>query len=450
MRFALTNYGHRYLQHLDRSGRLDDLQGDDDVRVLARILAHGPEPEGASPRIASLRERGYVEPVDDDADAAAIELGYARNPLEHLRRVVFEYTTVCNLDCLHCRNTAIDAHAEASPERLRRVVDAALPIGLDRFDFIGGEVTLYGKGWLELVEYIRAEGGSHAAVLTSGWFLGERTFSAAGKRYLDARAYLDELCARGLTHVVFSLDGPEPVHDACRQTPGLYRRVLDGIELVRAAGMTPRVSIVTGLGTSGLSAIPWMADLSRRLYGPEPNDNLAAVRLLGDDSNYASNFIDVGAGVKLRRSREDLAAWSDEQLRCKNFFRPSPTLRIKATGEISLCPLVEGGDGYGNVHERDVVELLNRMQDAVVYKLHAERKIGEARRFLDPDIFGGRIGHACSVRVAINMIALAMHDRAVAPDDREAIRAINVEVAEKMGVLPRSAPNRANGHARPR
>lgn len=450
MRFKLTNYGHRYLQHLDRSGRLDDLRGQDDVRILGRIFGLGPQPEGASPLLASLAARGFVEPVGDDVDDTAVELSYARNPLEHLRRVIFEYTTVCNLDCLHCRNTALDAHAEADPARLRRVVDAALPIGLDRFDFIGGEVTLYGKGWLDLVAYIRAQGGTHAAVITSGWFLGETKFSAAGKRYLDTRAYLEDLRAHGLTHVVLSLDGPEPVHDACRQTPGLYRRVLDGIDQIREAGLHPRVSLVVGMGTSGAAGVAWMADLSRRIYGPEPDDDRAARRILRDESNYVSNFIDVGAGVKLRRSRADAAAWTDEELRCKNFFRPSPTLRIKATGEISLCPLVEGGDGYGNVHERDVVELLNHLQDAVVYKLHAERRLGEARRFLDAEVFGGSIGHPCSVRVAINMIALAMHERRVAADDRAAIRAINVEVAEKMGVLPRSIPNRANGHARPR
>jgi hypothetical protein len=51
--------------------------------------------------------------------------------------------------------------------------------------------------------------------------------------------------------------------------------------------------------------------------------------------------------------------------------------------------------------------------------------------------------------VAINMVALAMHEGRVAPDDAAAIRAINVAVAEKMGVRPREVKNRANGHARP-
>jgi pyruvate-formate lyase-activating enzyme len=450
MRFILSNYGHRHLLHLARSGALDKALARDDVRRLCRIFSLGILAEDPNAEFSALVARGMIEPAPEGMDHEAARLRYDRNPLEHLRRVVFEYTTVCNLDCQHCRNTNLEAHAEADPERLGRVVDAVLPLGIDRFDFIGGEVTLYGKGWLDLVAYIRAQGGRHASVITSGWFFGERDFRAAGKRYVDDRAYLDDLFIRGLTHVVVSLDGPAETHDVCRGVPGLYHRVIEGLEKVRAAGLEPRVSIVVGMGTPRAEAHAWIASISRRLYGPEPDERAAVQRLVQDESNYVSNFIDVGGGVKLRRSRGDVTQFSGEELRCKNFFRPSPTLRIKATGEIALCPLIEGGDGYGNVHERDVVELLNHMQDAFVYKLHAERRVGEHLRFVDPEIFGGSIGHACSVRVAINMIARAMHDRGVAGDDSTTIRAINVEVAEKMGVLPRTRIHRANGHVRPR
>lgn len=451
MQFILSNYGHRYLLHLARTAQAESAREREDVRVMYRIFARGPVPEGASAELPGLLARGMVEPIGDDADVEAVQLRYDRNPLEHFQRVVFEYTTVCNLDCQHCRNTSIEAHAEADPKSLRRVVDAALLIGIDRFDFIGGEVTLYGKGWLDLVSYLRAQGAAHASVITSGWFFGEKGFFAAGRRYADDRAYLADLRAQGLTHVVISLDGPEAEHDRCRQVPGLYRRVMEGIDKVRDAGLSPRASLVVGMASPSSAQGAWLADISRRLYGPAPDPETAVQRLVRDDANYVSNFIDVGAGVQLRRSRAApaLAAWSNEALRCKNFFRPSPTLRIKATGEIALCPLIEGGDGYGNIHERDIVELLNHMQDAFVYKLHAERRVGEHRRFVDPEIFGGHLGHACSARVAINMIARTMHERGVAADDQAGIRAVNVEVAEKMGVLPRAGIHRANGHARP-
>lgn len=48
-----------------------------------------------------------------------------------------------------------------------------LSLGIDRFDFVGGEATLYGKGWFDLATHIRAVGGRHVSVITSGWFLGD-------------------------------------------------------------------------------------------------------------------------------------------------------------------------------------------------------------------------------------------------------------------------------------
>jgi hypothetical protein len=446
MSFILTHYGHRYLLHL---GEADLLDGDE-ARQLAAVYGRGAVPAGALPALPALLARRLVEEMPDPVDLEAVRLRYDRNPLEHLRRVVFEYTTLCNLDCLHCRNGNLEAQAEADPGALRRVVDAALPLGIARFDFIGGEVTLYGKGWLDLVSYLREQGAVHASVLTSGWFLGEADFFAAGRRYPDDRAYLADLAARGLTHVVYSLDGPEAVHDRIRQVPGLYRRVLAGFDKTRAAGLEPRVSLVVGTGASGAEARAWMADLSTRLFGPAPDPVTALARVVSDDANYVSNLIDVGGAVQLRRSRGAVPTFSDADLRCKNFFRPSPTLRIKASGEISFCPLVEGGDGYGNVHDRDVVDLLNHLHEALPYRLHAERRIGEILRFLDAEVFAGSLAHACSARVALNMIARAMDERGIQPDDRAAIHAINVEVAEKMGVRPRSFVHRANGHARPR
>lgn len=454
MRYILSSCGHRRILHLARSGVLDQPVPESDVetRTLCAVFARGvfDADEASAARLASLEARGLIEVVGTEVDAAAARLRYDRNPLEHLRRVVFEYTTVCNLDCLHCRNGALEATATTDPLALRRVVDAVLPLGIDRFDFIGGEVTLYGKGWLELVRYARDHAARHTSVVTSGWFLGERDFLAAGQRYADDTAYFSALVQAGVTHVVYSLDGPEEVHDHTRRVPGLYRRILDAFQRTRHAGLTVGVSLVVGL--TGERATPWLAEISRLVYGDSGTETEQAHRLLGDDANYVSNLVDVGGAsnlVQLGGTGSGLAAMSDEQLRCKNFFRPLPTLRIKASGEISLCPLVEGGDGYGNVRDGDVTDLLNHLADALVFRLHAERRIGACRRFVDEEIFSGALAHPCSARVALNMIARGMADRGIRPDDVEALRALNLEVAGKMGVRPRpDMRNRAIGHAR--
>ncbi|MBK8597117.1 MAG: radical SAM protein [Holophagales bacterium] len=450
MSFTLSHYGLRYVRHLGRSVGDCDPGLLDRVRPLFRAYAHLTISEDDGGELEALLAGGFLERVPDDVDPGTVRTRYARNPLEHLTRVAFEYTTLCNLDCRHCRNGGLEAQTETHPEALRRVVDAAIPIGLTRFDFIGGEVTLFGKGWLDLVRYIRSQGGLHVSVLTSGWFLGETNFLAAGRRYADDGAYFRELRESGLTHVVFSLDGPEETHDEGRRTPGLYRRVLEGFSKVRAAGLVPRVSLVLGLGATGAAMYDWLAGVSSVLYGPVAERDYAVARLLDDDDNYVSNLVDVGTCEPLGRATGGIGAFTDEELRCRNFFRPRPSLRIKASGEVSLCPLVEAGDGYGNVHTRDVVDILNHLHEAFVYRLHAEKRVGEVRPFLDPGLFGSEPRHACGVRTALNMLGRAMEERGVAQDDHEAIRAINVEVAGKMGILPREIRNRAIGRPRPR
>lgn len=449
MQFVLSNYGHRYLQNLLRSGRVDARLDHPETRTLGELLVRAVVPCEGNERLEPLVARGFVRRVGDEVTVESARLGYARNPLEHVERVVFEYTTLCNLDCQHCRNGNLEATHEARPDRLRRVIDAMTHVGVARFDFIGGEVTLYGKGWLALVEHARSAGAEHVAVITSGWFLGERDFLAAGERYRDDVEYLAALRARGLTHVVLSLDGPAEVHDRWRQVPGLYDRVLEGLEKVRAAGMQPRVSLVANPGLARDALRDWMGEVAARVYGRAHAEPQAALdALLRDDGNYVSNFIDVGGAVRLRRSRRDIAAFSDAELRCKNFFRPSPTFRVKASGEVSLCPLVDGGDGYGNVHERDVVDIANTMHEALVFKLHAEGRIGEYRLLLDPALFGGHVDHVCTLRTALNMLARTMETRGVGRDDVEGVRAANREVAERMGFAPRVVKHRANGHAR--
>ena len=447
MNLTLSNYGLRLLQNVVHHPEEPLPLPAEVVRRLLDLRIATLQPATGEAWQSELEERGLVQRVSPEVSEAEVELRYRRNPLQHIERLVFEYTTVCNLDCEHCRNGHLPAATESRPERLCEAVDLALPLGIRRFSFVGGEVILYGARWLRVVEHIRRRGGAATAVLTSGWFLGERGFQAAGARYEDEGHLLATLAETGVTHVVFSLDGPEPVHDRSRKTPGLYRRVIEGFAAVRAAGMTPQVSLVLSPQLQGSS---WLVDVATALYQLDPStpawDRIA--RLQQDTHNYLSNLVDTGNAVPLRRKAEVAPRWSDDELRCKNFFRPHPSLRIQATGEVSLCPLIDAGEGYGNLHQRGLLDVMNRMQDAFVYRLHAEKKLGDYRKFLDPELFGGRIEHLCALRTVLTMVARRMQERAVAEGDAEALRAINVEVARKAGYLPPEGRT-GNGTRRP-
>jgi MoaA/NifB/PqqE/SkfB family radical SAM enzyme len=437
MQLIVSNYGLRLLQHLRGEGGADAIAAHPrGPRLLALRAATSARYRG-EPWQCELVAEGLAQCAGDGATEGEIELRYRRNPLEHVERVVFEYTRVCNLDCAHCRNGHLEPAAEARPARLAEAVDRFAAVGIKRFDFVGGEVTLYGAGWLGVVERARAHPGAVACVVTNGWFLGERDFKAAGARFEGDRDYLAALARAGLTHVIFSLDGPAEAHDRLRGVPGLYGRVVEGFARVRAAGLAPQVSLLVGAVADRAATLRWLADVADALYGPrEVGGARGAERLVRDPMNYVSNLVDVGNAVRLRRHRDDRPPIADDDLRCKNFFRPRPSVRIQATGELSLCPLAEGGEGYGNVHERGLLDVLNGMQDAFAYRLHAEGRIASYRRFLDPAVFGARFDHACALRTALAMIARRLEERGVDENDAEAIRAVNVEVARKVGALP--------------
>lgn len=454
MQLILSHYGHRWMQHRDRAGGV--VEGDPDAplfEAMRAIWRHTLVPWRDEDDVqAALIARGLAERVDDATPRAQVKQRYKRNPLEHVERIVFEYTTLCQLNCLHCRNGHIKPVTEGRTDRLKAVVDRMIPLGVRRFDFIGGEVTLYGRGWLEVVEHIRGYAETTALVLTSGWFLEERDFFAAGARYSDDMAYLRALQARGVTHVVFSVDGPEDLHDRWRQVLGLYRRIVRGIAKVREAGLTPGVSVVISDAVTQHALGMCLLELAEALYtfGPGDDADRRVRRLLNDPINYVSNLIDVGNGATdLVPKSFEIDAVPDALLRCKNFFRPHPSLRIQANGELSLCPLIDAGQGYGNVRERDFIDVLNTMHEAFIFKLHAERRIADYRSYLDRDLFGDRIEHVCSLRTVVAMLAKAIEASGIDPDtDAEGLRRLNEVVARRAGFLPARGPT-ATGVKRP-
>lgn len=456
MDLVLTHYGHRLVTHHLAHGWEGEHEAGDDLALLAAVHESLALPDDGSPRPTRLVERGWLARHPRPIDYQALRLRYQRNPLEHVERVVFELTTLCNLACSHCRNGNLAPTTSGHTDRLLQVVDAMVPLGVRRFDFIGGEVTLFGRGWLEIVRRIREHPNTTAAVITSGWFLGERDFMAANHRYADADAYLRALADAGLTHVIFSVDGPAAEHDRSRGVSGLYARVMNGIEQVRTAGMHPQVSILYAPWVPLTELLPWLLDLSRRLYGDQPgvDEGGRVRRLLHDDMSYASHFIDVGngAGPPTAHEHDDrvhLGAFDERLLRCKNFFRPRPSLRIQADGELALCPLVGAATGYGNVHRRPFVEVLNGMHEAAVYRMHAENRIAEYLPLLDRSIFGESFTHVCSLRVVLTLLARGIEEQGVDPHDPTALRELNVAVARQAGFMPRVGPQ-ALGIRRPR
>jgi MoaA/NifB/PqqE/SkfB family radical SAM enzyme len=444
MNVILTNYGHKTITELLKQHLVSRLQHnsetlrhDDEVQCfLLNLLTSRRLPYHAHSLYHHLIARGMIERVPDSVTEEEIALRYKRNPLENIQRIIFEYTTYCGFNCHHCYNTRVPRVTEQDVGVLKNAIDVFVQMGVRRFDFIGGEVARYGDSWLDLVRHIRTHGNIIVTLFTSGWWLGQQNFMAAAQRYPNESVYLAALKESGLTHIIFSLDGQGAVHDENRGQPGLYQRILAGFEQVRTAGLEPRVALlIRHAEPETPEFVSFLVDLAERLYrfpAVTPTDE-KVFTLIKDPLNTLSRFIDIGNGTQDRGERFNLHDTPDSILYCKGFFRPAPFLTIKANGEIATCRITNAGEGYGNIHQQDLVHLLNHLQDNFVFKLHAERRLGEYIRFVDPTIFGNSFAHLCTLRAILTLIAGRMAESGVESGDRKTILRLNHEVAKFTG-----------------
>jgi MoaA/NifB/PqqE/SkfB family radical SAM enzyme len=439
MKLRLSYFGWMVAQHLAEHGHLrtgisprDDLLLDLWTGALIDFSQNNLTQQ--------LLADGLVEVVDKGISQEKTLLRCQRNPFEHLTKIIFEYTTLCNYDCAHCYNTRVPRQTEARPELLAQAADTFLQMGIRRFDFVGGEVSRYGDGWLDLTRNIRAKGDDIIiSLFTNGWWLEKNNFQAAGRQYVDSWEYLADLKASGVSHVAFSLDGPATLHDRSRNQPGLHQRVMDGLRQVRQAGLEARVSLLIRPEWSNELVEEFLAEPASIIYdlptGTSANER--ALHLSLEPTNSISNFIDIGNGAGDETLQIPFLYGNHSKLYCRQFFRLSPSLTIKANGELATCRLSSVGEGYGNLHDRRLVDILNHFDDAFIYQLHAERRLDEYLPLVDRALFGESFSHLCTLRSIVTLLARKMHEEGVDFSDNKSVDRINRQVALLTGHTPR-------------
>lgn len=435
MNVRLSYYGWMVVRHLANSGQLRmGVNPRDDFLLELWTGAHAPAAEALIH--SELLANGWIEEIDETISQEETLLRYQRNPFEHLSKVIFEITTLCNFNCEHCYNGHVPRVTESQPDLLKAATQTLLGMGIQRFDFVGGEVSRYGYGWLELAQHIHAlNKNADVSLYTNGWWLDQNHFKAAGKIYPDSRAYLEDLKAHGVTHVTFSLDGPGQLHDGSRSQPGLYQRIMCGLVEVKRAGLAPNVSLLLRPEWNDALVEAFLAEPATSIYELDPliPAHKRALRLSLDPFNSISHFIDIGNGAKDDGLQFPILEERSCALYCRNFYRLSPSLTIKANGEVATCRLATAGEGYGNLHEKSLVDIINHFDEAFVYQLHAEKRLDKYLPLVDRALFGEKFTHLCALRAIITLLARKMNDQGILCDDVANIERINREVALETG-----------------
>jgi hypothetical protein len=97
MNLCLSYYGWLVTRHLIKTGllRLDESPEND---LLLDLWTGTTVPYVDSPLHNFMRGEGLVGLVEESVGKDEVQLRYARNPFEHLEKVIFEFTTFCNFN----------------------------------------------------------------------------------------------------------------------------------------------------------------------------------------------------------------------------------------------------------------------------------------------------------------------------------------------------------------
>lgn len=155
-----------------------------------------------------------------------------RRRKEHvLREFLYELTDACNLFCAHCGSSCERSGNYIDIAEAKKVADdIAEHYGTDevRLSFTGGEPLLH-PGFFDLAAHIRAL-GFPVGMTTNGTLIT-----------LDVARHMADL---GIRYITVSLDGMEEHHDIFRGKSGSWKKAVEGMENLIAAGITPSVTTV--------------------------------------------------------------------------------------------------------------------------------------------------------------------------------------------------------------
>lgn len=166
----------------------------------------------------------------------------------NLKKVSWEITRKCNMDCTHCccGDSKFDTSDELAHEEALDVVKQLVEMGVEQVTLTGGEPFLR-EDWQELAK-IMSEGGIRVDMITNGWRIDADTSCG--------------LLSAGIKAVGVSVDGIRKTHDRIR-CRGSYDRCMSGVQqLVTAQIPVTAVTTVQKLNVGQLGQIA--ADLRER------------------------------------------------------------------------------------------------------------------------------------------------------------------------------------------
>ncbi len=306
-------------------------------------------------RIAEMEERGEVSPI-----------------------IRLEKSYLCNFQCTHCSAEyymdrhlenvlkIVDERRKLDLDDIRRLSRQADELGLARFVITGGE-PLVMKDFDDVVAAIDPD--RHYIVTdTNGWFLD------------DKRAR--HIKSIGVEKVQLSLDSfVEAEHDAFRNKPGSYKRVMRAIDAALDAGLNLLLSTVLVKGRIKTQEFRDMCEFAQSrdigLY-------VSYAKPTGSCSEHPEFVIDKEDADLLREFEKDYKVFTHMTPSYGSFkgcITVKGIITVTSASEVTPCPYIDFS--LGNIRETPLKEIIDRgMRNPWLGPHRPDCLIGEDPKFI--------------------------------------------------------------------
>ncbi len=158
-----------------------------------------------------------------------------RYPHYYPKRVVWEITYLCNLNCLHCGSAAGAPEGEApkarpnelSLEEAFSLIDQLAELHTEHLTLSGGE-PLMRRDWFEIAKYAKKK-GIILSLITNGSLVP---------------FYRDKIAEIGFSSVGISVDGLKENHNRLRRRPWAFDKAIEAIKVLKELKI-PTVVVTT-------------------------------------------------------------------------------------------------------------------------------------------------------------------------------------------------------------
>ena len=291
------------------------------------------------------------------------------------RGIDLNFNNACNLRCKYCfTNSPKGDHVKEYLDlsAIKNLADEADQLGYFEFDLQGGELLLQPEKLFSILEVIRPE-RFYLYVTTNGFYLDQKIAT--------------KLAEYKVSRVSVSIDSmDEKIHDEIRGRKESWKRAIEGLKHVKAAGMDPYLNITVGHYNANTDHFTKLLDYSK-------NNNYKTLLNVAVPSGMWQKMTDIICDdadreylKKMRKEYKNLVRniWNpfdrnhEKILGCTTVNR----LYITPIGDVLVCPYVH--IKIGNIFKSSLKEIVDYGFRIKYFRNHSNLCLaGEDKKFIN-------------------------------------------------------------------